>query len=262
LPETVSRLMDELSSADRSIESVAKTISSDISMTAQIMKLANSSYFAIAKTVTTLNQAIQMLGFDTIKALILVSGIFDMYPANPASATIMRRLNERCVSIGLMAKGLAILEGLDKPDADQAACAGMLSHVGTLALVHEDVDRFNQAVALVENDGTDIAAAEHKVFGSSHAEVGAYLLGLWGFSDMVVEAVACHHEPGHFQSGAFNASTAVYVAQIMCRALDAGEAALPELEARLDKGVLEAAGVAGRLPAWREHFTREIRKRS
>jgi len=261
LPEAVSELIEKLDSTDTDIESVAEIISRDISMTAQILKLTNSAYFTVAKSITTPKQAVQMLGFDTIKSLILVSGIFGMFPENPESTEIIHRLNERSLSIAILAKELAALEGLDALRVEQTGCAAVLSHIGTLAILHEDFERFNEAISVVENEGLDIASAERRIFGASHAELGAYLLGLWSFGDPVVEAVAYHHNPAQCPGREFNALTALYLAQHFSKALDGGVEMLPALEAKLDMDYLEQVGVAHRLPAWRELLTGRIRKR-
>ncbi len=262
LPESVAALIDKLDSNEPAMDCVAAAIAKDISMTAQVLKISNSAYFASVRNITNMQQAIQMLGFDTIKSLALESGIFNLHPETSQSADVIKQLNDCSIGIGMLAKGIASLEGMDAASTELASCAGTLSHVGTLALLHRDLEQFNQATTLAKTENIQTAAAEKRVCGASHAEVGAYLLGLWGFANPIVEAVAYHHSPAECPATEFSIVTAVYVAQHLNPALAGGAEMLQELESTLDMEYLESIGAAHRATVWRDFVVSEIEKRT
>ncbi len=253
-PAVYFELLAELQSPQASAASLAEKISLDVALAAQTLKLTNSAYFGLPTKITTPLEAVQLLGFDTIRALVLVGGIFSRFRGDAETTLTMETLSRRCLGIGALAKAIAEAENLGEPFTDQASCAGVLSHVGTLVLVARWPAKFKTVVSLVEKEDLAITEAEHRVFGADHAELGAYLLGLWGFIDPIVEAVAYHHEPRRCRCREANAMMAVHVAQYLSRGdWDAQD---PEelLVSSLDREYLREAGVLERLPAWAEIY--------
>lgn len=248
-PEVYFGLLEELNSPTASVNSVAEIFSHDVGMTAQILKLTNTAFFALPMKVTTPGEAVQLLGFDTIRALVLMTGFFSQFKGDANAASALERLSRRSFAIGVLAKAIAGKEGLGKLIADQACCAGALSHVGTLLLIANLPVKFEQAVAMVEKEGIGIIEAELRVFGASHAEFGAYLLGLWGFTYPIIEAVAYHHQPGLCSGRKVGLLTVLHAAQYLVR----GE--IEEIPGpALDLQYLAEAGVAERLPEWLNIF--------
>ena len=247
-------LLDEFNSPHASAVSLAEKISLDVAMAAQTLKLTNSAYFGLPTKVTSPLEAVQLLGFDTIRALVLVAGFFSQFRGDAETALTMERLSRRCLGVGALAKAIAEAENLDTLVTDQACCAGVLSHVGTLVLIARWPARFKKVVSLVEDDGLAITEAERRVFGANHAELGAYLLGLWGFVDPIVEAVAYHHEPRRCCCRRVNALLALHAAQYLTRGDWDGQDSGELVVSSLDQEYLREAGVIERLPAWAEIY--------
>lgn len=247
-------LLDEFHSPQASAASLAEKISLDVALAAQTLKLTNSAYFGLPTKVTSPLDAVQLLGFDTIRALVLMGGFFSQFRGDAETTLTVERLSRRCLGIGALAKAIAEAENLDKPVTDQASCAGVLSHVGTLVLVARSPAKFKTVVSLVENDGLAITEAEHRVFGADHAELGAYLLGLWGFVDPIVEAVAYHHQPRRCRCRDVNAMMAVHAAQYLTRGDWDAQDSEELVASALDREYLTEAGVIERLPAWAEIY--------
>jgi HD-like signal output (HDOD) protein len=123
----------------------------------------------------------------------------------------------------------------------------MLHDLGKLILMSNLAQEYGKVRKLAAAAGLDIATAERHVFGSSHAEVGAYLLGLWGLANPVVEAVAFHHAPvGEIATG-FAPLTAVHIANVLEYESHPESGEPPEL----DLDYLGKLGVEDRLPEWR-----------
>lgn len=215
LPKTYFELTECLQSPNASAAAVAKIIEKDVAMLAQTLKLTNSAYFGLPTTVESPLQAVRLLGYETIRSLVLMIGLFDQFKGDPHVESVIGRLSERSNSIGAVAKSICQYEKTSPVTADHAFTAGLLSHVGTLVMLANERKRFLKAMEITENGEGGIVVAEKKIFGMSHAGIGAYLLGLWGFNDPIVESVAFHHEPMSFGHPQFSALSAVHAAQFL-----------------------------------------------
>lgn len=202
LPKNLIRLVDEMQSPDASAGRVSGIIEEDIALTAQVLKLTNSAYFALTRPATTVQQAVRLLGLDTVRALILMSGVFEAFRNHHViDIPIIERLEERSLTIGAATQAIAAAENLPQPTCERARCAGMLAHVGSLLLMANWPDKVAEVMSMLDHEGGNVVERERATIGAGHPEVGAYLLGLWGFSDDVVEAVAYHHQPGDCLGG-------------------------------------------------------------
>jgi HD-like signal output (HDOD) protein/CheY-like chemotaxis protein len=249
VPELFLELEQELQSPRASAASVAAIVSRDVAMTAEILKLTNSSYFSSNAKVSSVLQAVRTLGFETIQTLVLRLGIFRLFRGNGDAAPMMRALNSYSLTIGMLAGALATEEHCPVPTVKIAHCAGMLSCIGCLPMIEFWPDRYGRALVRV---GPTLAldAAETAIVGASHALVGAYLLGIWAFSPPVVEAVAYARDPSSCLDRQFSPLTAVHVALALGPRfpLLPPEAAPPDL---LDLDYLEQSRLLHRLPHWR-----------
>jgi HD-like signal output (HDOD) protein len=154
-----------------------------------------------------------------------------------------------------LAKRIAVLEQADEKTCDDSFIAGLLHDVGKLVLASKLNSEYRKVFEIASRDGTDLLDAERKTLGATHAEVGAYLLGLWGLSDSVVEAVAYHHSPEKCLSKQFSTLTAVHAANAISRHVSAAgdSPGLPGLSTEY----IERIGKADRLQAWIESYVRE-----
>jgi HD-like signal output (HDOD) protein len=129
----------------------------------------------------------------------------------------------------------------DKTRSDDAFTAAMLHDLGQLITVVELPDRMLEAMARSQAEDIPFHEAEYAVMGTSHAEIGAYLLGLWGLPYPIVEAVANHHRPERVEKRTeFGTLEAVYLANLLTR------------DEEPDPGLVASCGIADRLPEWRE----------
>jgi len=119
------------------------------------------------------------------------------------------------VTVGAFAKRIARAEGAEQKSADYALVAGLLHDVGKLVLAANLPEEYASALAFAAREGIGLPGAEYEVFGATHAEVGAYLLGLWGLPDPIVAATAFHHSPTRSQAKQFSPLTAVHVANAL-----------------------------------------------
>lgn len=249
-PDIYFRLVDYIESPRASAAQVAEIISKDVAMTAEVLRLTNSAYFSRPGSATTPLQAVRVLGFETLKSLILKIGIFRQFAGKQSLAPVIEAINRYGSGIALLARRAGEIEALPQHRIDQAFCAGMLCGVGILVMIDRMPEEFHAASGR-SSTTRDRITAEHEFFGTTHAEVGAYLLGLWGFNDPVVEAVAYHLMPRACPSREIGVLTCLHVAHALgpgCPVLGEERQDCDEL---LDEVYLREIGMADRLPAIR-----------
>jgi HD-like signal output (HDOD) protein len=136
--------------------------------------------------------------------------------------------------------------------AEITIVAGMLHDVGKLILAWKLPERFKKLLAKAAAEHCPLYQVEEREYGFSHAEIGAYLLGLWGLPYILVEAVALHHGPNRVPHEYFDAVSAVYIANLLAHELEAPSSEVPlENGIELNQEELAALGVAEDLAAWR-----------
>ncbi|MCC9620851.1 HDOD domain-containing protein [Thalassospira sp. MA62] len=251
-PATYSNLVAALEDPLVSNERLSKIVESDIALTAEILKLTNSAYFAIRQKITSISQAIRMIGFETLKALALFVGLFRSFEGSKPDIARLMQLSQRSQQLGVIATLIAEQENLPKEVINVMPAIGMLSHTGSLILYGFRGPEMDKVIKRVEQEDIPIHIAERDQFGAAHPEIGAYLLGLWGFPGPVVQTVAYHHRPQETPHNEMNALSTIYVAQNLAREVAVEQRTGQAPETRIDPDYLERIGKLDRLPKWRE----------
>ncbi len=240
LPRSYQELMKELESETSSLARIGEIVAEDIGMSATILKMVNSAFFGLPREITSPSQAVLMLGLEVVKALVLSHHVFSTFDTSRLTGFDFEALWRHCRATAGLARHLARLEQAEKTIVDEALVAGALHDVGKLVLASVATDKYQEVLRVVQAENRLVVKVEKQVFGTSHAEVGAYLIGLWGLSDGVVEALAFHHRPGDSPGTGFSPLTAVHVANVFEHQLCVFNPryARPEL----DPGLLAANG--------------------
>jgi putative nucleotidyltransferase with HDIG domain len=223
LPRTYTRLSTVLANDDAGLEDIAEVLAADIAASAKLLKLANSAFFGTGRAVTSASQAIQLLGTEAVRALVLTSSLFDASRLSAEQRAYSEALQEHSLLVASLASTLA---GEARRDAFAAA---MLHDIGQL---------------VVNLESPAPVRAEEPV---GHAKIGGYLLGLWGLPLAVFDAVARHHdEPA---ADASRASAAVYHAERLVAEHVGGASPTPAALAALQQLATERAVELSRMSA-------------
>lgn len=190
LPLVASRLIQAVARPETDSGEVAWILSHDPVLTARTLRLANSDFYGFPRKVGSVDLAVVVLGSNTIRDLALSASVFQTLGKNDEG---MEGLWNHSLACGVAARSLADrshyrLKG-------EAYAAGMLHDIGKVVLQQTDPDRFEAVIRMAREQSKPIEQAEHELFGSSHAEVGAWLAERWGLPPDLVEAIACHHRP-------------------------------------------------------------------
>jgi len=247
VPSLYVEIVEKLNDPQADIDDVAAIVSRDVGTTAQILKLVNSAHFALPCSVSTCAEAVQYLGVETIKSLVLSLHTFYQF-AEVDEATLLR-VRDHSLEVAAAARIITLAETRDHKLADETFVAAMLHDTGKLILLANFGDWRSR-----NKSGLEGLAGEEWVFDANHADFGGYLMGLWGLPPPVVEAIAHHHSPALSPAQSFNSLTAVHVANVLVRERNAGSGELPS--APLDEDYLSRLGLAQRVGTWRELITR------
>ena len=241
-PALYTQIITELEKPDGSVAEVGALIARDVGLSAKLMQMANSSLLGLRKATTTPTQALQALGIEATKALVLVSDLLARYDPAALHPFSIDDLWDHSREIAALAGAIAQTEGGRTEGAD-ARLVGLLHDVGRLTLVSQRPAEYRDVFRRVRDERVTLIEAERRVFGATHADIGAYLLGLWGLPDSVVEAVAWHHEPGACPAGVFGPLAALHAAEAILA---------PEEGGPPDIHFLGRLGKGERLPTWVE----------
>ncbi|MCI0535465.1 MAG: HDOD domain-containing protein [Verrucomicrobiales bacterium] len=249
VPTVYSQLIQVLQDPDANLEQVGDIIATDIAMTAKVLKLVNSAFFGLRRELSSPAEAALYLGLDTIRALVLSIHAFSQFESLNIVGFSLEALWGHSMEAAAAAKWIAQCEHGEARLCDEAFVAGMLHDMGKLILAANFPKEFHAALRTATLEHLQDTAAEKKIFGASHADVGGYLLGLWGLPGSVVEAVALHHSPAESVEKSFGSLTAVHVAEALIHERDVTEDAAGSRQ--VDEEYLATLGLSDRLKVWR-----------
>ncbi len=251
LPSIYQDLMQEMQAPQASLKKASRIVAKDLGMVTKILQLVNSAFFGLRTHVSDPEQAVALLGFDTIKSLVLSSQVFAQFDQTRLPSFSLEELWRHALLTGTYARRVAKEAGASQQVIDETFTAALLHDVGVLVLVANRPDDYARVLDLAATRQMPDWAAEREIFEADHAHVGAYLLGLWGLGDGIVEAVAFHQHPGDYQASGFQAVTAVHVGNAMAETQARAGAGTGELIG-LDQDYLTREHLLSQIPRWRE----------
>jgi len=251
LPAVYTEVISELQSPDPSVQKVGDIISNDLAMAAKILQVVNSAFFGLIRKISNPKEAVMLLGTETIKALVLSVKIFSEFNQNKFAWFNFDDLFNHSMSVSMFAQTITKEEHLDQSLVNHSLMAGMFHDLGKLILVTNFQAPYQKLLAEARQTGQNLWDLENDLFGTSHAEIGAYLMGLWGLEYPVIEAIAYHHCPGKSLSNSTGLLTAVHFGDAFDRLRnDDNDQVSGNGWRQLDRGYLDNLGVADRLINW------------
>ncbi|MBN2751088.1 MAG: HDOD domain-containing protein [Rhodospirillaceae bacterium] len=241
------RLTAEMRKETSSMRTIAGMISEDVAMTAEVLRITNSAYFSLGSQVHDVFQAVRLLGLETVRALVLSVGIFRQFDKTPELSALVHDLDVYGLTVAALARRFAREEGLNDGLRDQAFCAGMLSVIGTLVFFDAEPRKTKDVLRRAER-GEDLSTVEKELFGASQAELGGYLLGLWGFNDAIIEAVLYQDHPSACVYTDRSALTCVHMARAFGPRWPLGERTMRPVS--LDVDYVRCLGMEAKVKAW------------
>jgi len=212
MPKTYGRLQTALSQPSVTAAEVGDIVNADPAIAGKVLQITNSAFFRLRKPMVRIKDAVTYLGFATIRNLVLSAEIFSQWNSPQGLPNVdPEQLQSHAQLAAAACKSLA--GGRASPD--DAWLAGLLHDIGYWILVQECPEELGQALELSRSRDLPLFECERMTTGATHAEVGAYLLGLWGLPTSIVEAVALHHTPTTITSHGYDLLGALAVSHAL-----------------------------------------------
>lgn len=221
MPVTAAKLLPLLDNPDSTPSDIESILKYDPGLTANILKLTNSAYFGIPTRVSSVKQAIILLGWKRLLQVVMTICMSPlMKKAIPGYDLSREGLWRHSIAVSVAAE--ILVKALKIPDAEEVFTAALLHDVGKLILgrfVKEDLEQIKTMVM----KGISFDVAESMVLGTNHAEIGAQILQKWSFPSELVNAVQWHHDPEACEKSC-TLSDIVHVANTLGLMTDLGKA--------------------------------------
>ena len=194
LPQSITQILDITKNPKSSAEDLAKVFELDPTLTANILKLANSPIYGFTSKISTISHAIVCLGFETVKSIALTSSTHDMLNKElPAYDLEKGMLWQHSISCATCAKIIA--QRIAYSDCEEAYIAGLLLDIGKIILSRFAEDQFKQILEKTNDNKTPYNIAEQEILGFDHGKIGGKVVMRWQLPTILVEAIQYHHQP-------------------------------------------------------------------
>lgn len=250
IPVIYARIMRLLDDPEISAQEIGNVISGDLGMTAKILQVVNSAFFGLPRRFADISQAVVYLGSDTIKSLALFGGMFSTFKSTSGSHFDGEALFLHSQQVSGIALKIARLERMEKKMTEDAILGGLLHDVGKLVIADSFPDVYRNLEPGACLNHSSMLSLEMEALGATHAEIGAYLMGLWGLPDPIVEAIAFHHHPSRCPAGRLDPMGIVHVADVLACGSRSEDGA-GDFDG-LDREFLERLRLTERLAIWEE----------
>lgn len=198
LPEIATRLMEVVNSPDTSADDAASLIEKDPALTSTLLRMANSAFYGMPRTVSSVSSAVVILGFNTIRSIVLSASILKVFSSRMGVEQFKHQRFWRhsilcAIGAKLIAKQLMHTLMLDP---ESAFCAGILHDIGKLIFEQYVPEEFSKACNHAVENKMSLVKAEKEVMGITHAEIGNFIADKWALPLDLENALVYHHNPG------------------------------------------------------------------
>ena len=193
LPEVARRVIQITEDEQSTAYDLALVMATDTALMAKLLRLANSAYYGYPRRISTVRDAVVLIGFRAVRSTAIAASIIDLYPASDTGPFSVDLFWGHSVACGMMAESIAQETGRAKPQ--ESFTVGILHDLGRLLLNQYQTERFGQTIWKALQQGMSLHDAEEQEFGYDHALLGARLAERWNFPEEICRAIAEHHQP-------------------------------------------------------------------
>lgn len=228
LPEAYIRVTELLENDQSTANQIGDAVQTDPALNGRILKLINSAYFGLRNPVTSIAQAVTLLGRDNLQQVLVGSVLSQVFKDFNISDFPLRDFWQHCIKTAIIARQMA-MQNARIIDHEAFFTAGLLHDIGWLVIAKVNPGAYRSIGDIASAEGRDMIEVERDKMGVTHVEVGVALLEKWGIPRLIVECVKGHHENDHVEPFEIETSM-VYLANRLSRVpLDDGEQQLDEV---------------------------------
>jgi len=255
LPELYLEIAEALQSPTASAQRIADIASKDPAISAKLLQLSNSAFFGFSHKVFSVDEAVQLLGVSVIQSLAMAVPIFSSFSRTKCPGFHIEQVWEHSLQTAILARRIAGHHLDDSFLGEQAFCASMLHDLGKLILADGLPEEYAAVLQESRDTQTPVFEVERKHFQATHAEVGAYLLALWGLPMPLIEAVANHHHPRRCGLQEPCLAGVVHLANALQHSVKPQPHVVPSLA---DPEYLRYVGLEQQFQGWRAEFSASL----
>jgi len=251
VPELYLEITEALQSPMTSSDRIAEIAGKDPALSAKLLQISNSAFFGFSRRVFTVAEAVQMLGVGVIQSLAMAVPLFTSFDRKKCPSFHIEQVWEHSAEVAAIARKIYHEHLDDSHRAEQAFAAGIMHDIGKLILADKMPEQYEAILVESKTKNEELFKVERRALNATHAEVGAYLLALWGLPLPLIEAVACHHAPHRCGGGTLCLSGVVHIAD----ALQHSQGLHPELVPNhVDAEYLKQTGLDEHYNQWLEQL--------
>lgn len=203
LPLIAAQILTITAREETTLTDIAALIAQDMGLSTKILRVANSSFYSFPQQISSINQAVSILGINAVCSLVLSFSLLSMKGKKRSQRFDFEQFWERSL-IGAAASRL-ILEQVPGADTEEAFICGLLHNIGRLLLASALPEKFDQVLQRQQNPANDLEIddeqRERELLGVSHTEVGYAVASAWGFPESLLLPIRYHHQPQAYTGG-------------------------------------------------------------
>lgn len=251
LPAIYRELNAAIADENTTTKDIADIFARDMVLSARLLQLINSPYFGLNRVVSSLTDAINLIGIKRLNNLVLSVHVKTAFPiASPELERKMEYLWQNAGRVGELARLIALAEHQREDRPDQAYLGGLLHNMGLLLFLSRGGGKTLELLARAKRHEQPITALETEIFGFNRCQAAAYVLSLWKIPPRIIEAILLHYTPNETDYDGVNALTAVHVAACLLQPANPNDYS-HLFEMQLDEAYLRRLGKWERLAEWR-----------
>ena len=253
LPGLYLEIADALQDPNSSNDTIATIAAKDPALTSKLLQLSNSAFFGVSRKIFSVAEAVQILGVRVIQSLAMAAPLFSSFDRKKCPNFPIDQIWDHSIQTAALGRRISQVCLDDSHLAEQAFCAGILHDVGKIIIADNLSAEYSDVLTESVSTHAPLIEIERKHFQATHAEVGAYLLALWGLPVPLIESVACHHQPRRCNADVFCLAGVVHIANGLQHSQNPATAVS---DSPLDQDYLRLIKLDEQFEVWRRALSR------
>jgi putative nucleotidyltransferase with HDIG domain len=208
IPGVLRKLLGVIENPSISLSEISNFISNDPALATKVLKMVNSPVYGFPGRISSVSQAVILLGLNVVKGLLLGVSVFDLMQRS------MIGLWEHSIGCAVMARIIAKKKQFKEPE--EVSVGGLLHDIGKVILILQFPDDYQKTMSEAEKTNITIAEAERNFFAANHASAGAWVARKWSFPRNLTDMIECHHRP-HLAKNAPFQTAVVHLSDVLLR---------------------------------------------
>lgn len=193
LSPSVSKILELANDITASPKDLLNIIKIDPVLTGKILKVINSAYYAMPNQVASLNKALILMGFNTIKNLALSTAIIENVRAGESKEFDSAALWDHCLAVAVASKSLARAAGVKITELEEYFIAGLLHDIGRVVIIQNFPEQYINVIEHPDLQTRPLVEIEQEIMGLNHCEAGAIIARKWQLPESLTTVIENHH---------------------------------------------------------------------